>query len=210
MVPFRPGTTVSAHTRSVKWQCYHSHMHAGFVLVGGKSSRMHRDKALLPWRGTTLAQHVARIVHEAAGSVTLIGEPALYARLGYPVRADLFAGCGPVGGIATALTLTTSEWALITGCDMPGVSAASLRRLLHETATAGCDCIVPLGPAGPEPLCAVYHRAALSVFEKAIAERRFKLRDIVDRLRTRTVPGLDPENFANLNTPEEFQAFSHK
>src|SRR5205814_2477042 len=61
---------------------------AGFVLVGGKSSRMGRDKALLPFQGSTLLEHIALHVAAAAGSVTLIGEPDKYRRLGFPVLTD--------------------------------------------------------------------------------------------------------------------------
>ncbi|MEO7144809.1 MAG: NTP transferase domain-containing protein, partial [Bryobacteraceae bacterium] len=77
--------------------------HAGFVLAGGLSTRMGRDKAWLPHRGTTLAAYVAGEVLRAAGSVTLVGDPAKYARLGHPVVADHVAGRGPLGGILTAL-----------------------------------------------------------------------------------------------------------
>ena len=76
---------------------------AGFVLAGGGSRRMGRDKALLPWRGSTLIQFVAGQVLNAAGSVTLIGNPDGLAGLGYPVIGDLHPGCGPLGGLETAL-----------------------------------------------------------------------------------------------------------
>src|SRR5258708_38261336 len=77
--------------------------HAGFVLVGGKSSRMGRDKALLAWNGATLAQHAARIVAEVCGSTALVGDPVRDGSLGYPVFADRFPGCGPIGGGAAPL-----------------------------------------------------------------------------------------------------------
>ena len=62
---------------------------AGFVLAGGRSSRMGRDKALLPLDGHTLVDHIAGLVQRAAGNVTLIGPPERYATLGYPVIPDL-------------------------------------------------------------------------------------------------------------------------
>src|SRR5260370_42365165 len=64
-------------------QCYHFCVsRAGYILVGGKSSRMGQDKAFLPFGNTTLVQHVAETVRAAAGSVTLIGDPANYSDLG--------------------------------------------------------------------------------------------------------------------------------
>ena len=181
--------------------------HAGYVLVGGKSSRMGRDKALLAWHGTTLAQHVARIVGEAAGSATLIGDPARYSHLGYAVYPDRLAGHGPISGVATALAISPADWALIAGCDMPAISVAALRLLLDEAARTHCEAVIPIGPMGPEPLCAVYHRACLSVIEQSIARGRFKMRDIVNELRVCFVTSIDPACFINLNTPDEFEAF---
>jgi len=183
---------------------------SGFVLVGGRSSRMGRDKALLPWNGATLAQHTADIVAEATGSATLIGDPARYGALGYPVCTDRLPGHGPLSGIVTALTISPGEWALVAGCDMPAISSVALRLLLQETARTDFQCIVPIGPTGPEPLCAVYHRACLIALEKAIAEGRFRMREVVNELQACFFTGIDPACFANLNTPDDFAAFSHK
>jgi molybdopterin-guanine dinucleotide biosynthesis protein A len=182
--------------------------HAGFVLVGGKSSRMGRDKALLPWNGTTLAQHTARIVAEACGTAALIGDPTRFGSLGYRVFADRFPGCGPIGGIVMALTVSDTEWSLVTGCDMPALSQETLKRLLAETARTDGEAIVPIGAGGPEPLCAVYHRACLPALEKAISEGRFRMRNVVNDLQPRFFAGIDPAEFANLNTPEDLHAFS--
>jgi molybdopterin-guanine dinucleotide biosynthesis protein A len=181
--------------------------HAGFVLVGGKSSRMGRDKALLPWNGTTLAQHAAGKVAEVCGSAALVGDPTRYGSLGYRVFADRFPGCGPIGGIVTALTESNAEWSLITGCDMPALSPETLLRLLAEIKPADRQSIVPLGTGGPEPLCAVYHRACLPKLEKAISEGRFRMREILSDLQPRFIAGFDAATFANLNTPEDLEAF---
>src|SRR5438309_12050227 len=91
---------------------------SGFVLVGGKSSRMGRAKALLPWNGTTLAQHMAAIVAEAAGSAALIGDPAHYGAHGLPVFAHRMPRHGPVRGIVSALAASRTEWTLLTRGDI--------------------------------------------------------------------------------------------
>jgi molybdopterin-guanine dinucleotide biosynthesis protein A len=182
--------------------------HTGFVLVGGKSSRMGRDKALLPWRGSTLAEHIARVVEAAAGSVALIGDPFRYSHLGYLVYPDKAIGYGPIGGIAAALAVSPAEWSLVVGCDMPFLTEEPLRRLLGEAAGTDRRCVAAAGPTGLEPLCAVYHRDCLAQLENAISGSRFKMRDIVRELSALPVPGIDPSVFANLNTPEDFEAFS--
>ncbi len=186
--------------------------HAGFVLVGGKSSRMGRDKALLPWgleakSGLTLAQHVAQVVQQAAGSVNLIGDPARYAALGYPVHADQLRDCGPLAGVATALRVCAADWALIVGCDMPAISVDALRRLLAATGGTQRLCVVAVGPRGPEPLCAVYHISCLPTIEQAAAQGRFKMREAIAEIGAEPVVDISPACFANLNTPEDLEAF---
>jgi molybdopterin-guanine dinucleotide biosynthesis protein A len=186
---------------------------SGFVLAGGSSSRMGRDKALLPYRQTSLVEHVARAVLEAMGSVALIGDPDRYRDLGHAVYPDKVPGCGPLGGIYTALTVSPSsgnlpaDWNLVVACDMPGISARALRGLIDPEAKPGRNCVMALGPGGePEPLCALYHQRCLPVLERAIREKRFKMRDLVPELDADLRP-LEPSALANVNTPTDWAEF---
>ena len=113
---------------------------AGFVLTGGRSSRMGRDKALLPIEGSLLVERTAERVRAAAGSVTLIGAPARYAHLGLPVLPDLVEDGGPGGpicGLHTALKTTRADWNLVVACDMPGLTAGFLSDLLAAAKATG-------------------------------------------------------------------------
>lgn len=144
---------------------------AGFVLVGGGSTRMGRDKALLPYRGATLVEHIASIVVAAAGSATLVGDPGKYGHLGYPVVPDALPRAGPLAGICTALATSGADWNLVVACDIPAVSASFLKDLLEAAERSGTDCLLPAGPSGrPEPLCAVYHRRALPAIRGALEQ----------------------------------------
>ena len=175
------------------------------MLAGGKSSRMGRDKALLPFRGGALAGHVAAAVAAAAGSATLIGDPKKYGHLGYPVLADRSPGTGPAGGIETALTHTAADWNLVLACDMPAVSAEFLRDLLDAAERAGADALLPEGPSGRlEPLSAVYHRRCLPTLRRAIASGIRKITDALAGLEVARWTVGDAACFENLNTPEEW------
>ena len=178
----------------------------GFVLAGGRSSRMGRDKALLPLDGSTLLEQVAARVRAAAGSVTLIGPPERYSSLGLPVAADLIEDCGPIGGVYTALKISSAPWNLIVACDMPAVTTGFLAGLLEAARGADADCLVPETDRGLHPLCAVYHRRAVTALQHAIRHKSFKMHDLLRSLRTVAWPVDDPSLLENVNTLVEWGA----
>lgn len=188
-------------------------MPSGFVLAGGQSRRMGRDKGLLPYHGTALVAHVAGIVRQALGagaSVSIIGDEEPYRDLGYPVHADVVARSGPLGGLITALKWTQSDWNLVVACDMPRLLAVSLRNLVEVASGSRAPCVAASGSDGEmEPLCAVYHRRCLPVLERALADRRLKMMDLLTELHAEPVP-FPREMLANVNTPEQWKDFEEQ
>src|ERR1700733_355322 len=186
---------------------------SGFVLAGGASKRMGQPKALLPYRGTTLVEYVAKTVREAvgpAGSVQVIGDPARLGHLGLPVFPDKLPGYGPASGIYTALRVTTTDWNLVLACDMPSVTADLLRVLLLRADTAERNCVAATGPYGqPEPLCAVYHRRCLPALTRSIRDKQLRMRDFVKEIGAVWV-SVDKLGLANVNTPAEWAEFEAK
>ena len=176
---------------------------AGFVLAGGRSSRMGRDKALLEFHGATLLEVAARKLRQVVPAVTIVGPPQRYGHLGWPVIPDLVDGCGPLGGLYTALSNTAAEWNLVLACDMPAVTPETLRALLQAAPNCGCDALVPETAAGWEPLCAVYHRRLAPALGSAIQRKLFKMQEFVSKIGACPWPAPDAALFANLNTPEE-------
>jgi molybdenum cofactor guanylyltransferase len=172
---------------------------------------MGQDKAMLPFHGETLAQSVAVVVSRAAGNATLVGDPARYTGLGYPVIPDLYPGEGPLGGILTALSFSTVDWNLVVACDMPQLDAERLRALLETasqtsaTVDQGPDAVLPIDPVGrPQPLCAVYHRRCLQPFKAIFASGVRKVMDALAEVRTMRLPVGDESLFLNVNTPQEW------
>ncbi len=181
---------------------------AGFVLAGGQSIRMGRDKALLLLNGRTLVEHTAANVAAAAGNVTVIADPVRYAHLGLPVIADHYSGCGPLGGVITALTVTQQPWNLIVACDMPNAGRSFLEALLTAAARqpADCECVAPWGLHGVEPLCAVYHRQALAKLQSARERNLLKMQTVTASLQTTFLRIASVHHLRNINTPEDWAA----
>ena len=197
---------------------------AGWVLAGGHSSRMGRNKALIEIDGHPLALMAAEALGKVCETVSLVGDPAVYGKLGLPVVPDRFPGLGPLAGIEAALAATTADWNLIVACDMPSLDV-SLFEALFEAAgviNAGgdADCAVPVSPDGPsgetiEPLCAVYHRRCHAAIEAALKAGTRRVTEAISALELHhTHPGgvryvrvSRSEPFANLNTSEDLRRY---
>jgi len=181
---------------------------AGYVLAGGRSSRMGQDKALLPFRGQTLVHAVARAVEQSAGSAVLVGRAAFG-----PYRAipDLYPGEGPLAGILTALADTAASWNLIVACDMPELTAPFLLGLLEAAEASAADALVPAGPSGRlEPLCAVYHGRARAPLEAAFRAGVRKITAALEGVRAVRFPVAEILPLQNVNTPEDWSGYAAK
>ena len=154
----------------------------GIILAGGESSRFGRAKLFAPLGGAPMASWGVRALKVAGLTVGVVSdEEGVEDALGVPARADLKAGLGPIGGLWTAL-----EWArergddgvLLLGCDMPLVSEAMLGTVLGWSQTA--PAVVPMGPEGPEPLCALYRAACAPVVEHRLRSGDLSMRGLVE------------------------------
>jgi molybdopterin-guanine dinucleotide biosynthesis protein A len=152
----------------------------GIMLAGGKSRRFGRSKVLAPLAGAPLASWGVRALQAAGLPVGVVSdEEGVEAALGLPARPDLEAGLGPIGGLWTAL-----QWAsergdhgvLLLGCDMPLINEALVRTILDWDYHA--PAVVPVGPQGPEPLCALYRSTCTPEVERRLHSHDRSLRGL--------------------------------
>ncbi len=176
---------------------------AGFVLTGGQSVRMGRDKALLPFHHRTLIEALAATVRAVAGSATLIGQPERYAHLGLAGLPDLRPGLGPLSGLETVLSVTTAEFNVVLACDTPGVEHETLRAMLAQVERSASACVIARDATGQvHPLCGVYRPVCLPAVRRALDERRLRAMTLLDELDAGYFSL--PYDLSNLNTPEDW------
>jgi len=179
------------------------------ILAGGESRRMGRDKAWLEVGGQPLIRRALSTVRDSGiQEVVISGRAGTdYSTLGCPVLFDLEPGRGPLGGISRALAAATTPLVLVLAVDLPGITAAFLRKL-----AAHCD---PLTGAVPElrgelePLAAIYPKRCHVIARDCLLTFRHAARDFAEvcrrehAVRTFEVSGTDARCFANWNSPAD-------
>ncbi|MEQ1701324.1 MAG: molybdenum cofactor guanylyltransferase [Ilumatobacteraceae bacterium] len=178
----------------------------GAVLCGGASTRMGRDKALLPVDGVAMAAHVAAALRGGGcDEVVAIGGDAVgLAAVGLTVVPDEFPGDGPLGGVITALAAhPDASMVVIVACDLPRLQPSSVAALL--AALPGHEVAVATGDAGrPQPVCAAWQPSAVAALRPAFVAGERRMMQAIGLLVQVTVP-VPAQDLANVNTPSDLR-----
>jgi molybdopterin-guanine dinucleotide biosynthesis protein A len=193
---------------------------AAFILSGGVSSRMGREKGLLEFGGEPLIVRTARMIEPLVTQVSVVGPPERYAALGLPAIADqnivgregMEAVRTPLVGIATALSATKTPWNLILACDLPYLTAAWLDWLLSRVVDSSAQIVMPRTSRGLEPLAAVYRRECAAPIMAALEHGVRKVTDAIAEFRMELLSEddwnkLDPEGrvLKNMNALRDYE-----
>lgn len=181
------------------------------ILAGGLSSRMGFNKALIPWQGRPLIEHILRKVQILSDDLFIVTkEPESFNFTGVKVVEDVLARHSSLVGIYSAIKAARHHHCLVVACDMPFLNLDLLRYL--AALAPYYDVVMPLLERGPEPLHAVYSKNCLGPIEKLLSEEEDKILLFLPDVKVRYVEEdiirlFDPElaSFINVNTPEELE-----
>ncbi|MBS1952761.1 MAG: molybdenum cofactor guanylyltransferase [Cyanobacteria bacterium SZAS-4] len=180
------------------------------VLCGGKSRRMGRPKAFLPFEGTTMVNHVLNQVRDLFAEVFIVAnEPDNYEDLGVDVVKDILPYRGPLGGILSGLLVAKHEYTFVIACDMPFVD----KRLIREMTAArhGNDVVVLTHDMGVEPLLGLYSKNCIKPLEESLFAGNLSLQEFLSGLKAQPFEydagssnGEELPAFFNVNTPQDY------
>lgn len=147
----------------------------GYVLAGGRSSRMGEDKARLRIGGRSLLEIAVGKLGEVCSEVSVVGggETGLS---GVKVIPDLRPGCGPMGGMEAALRDAGGSWAMFLPVDMPMVPVGLLRAL-RDRWTGGAEARVSFAEVDgrPQPLLSAMRAEVLPWLERSLSSGSYKV-----------------------------------
>jgi molybdenum cofactor guanylyltransferase len=152
----------------------------GFVLAGGRSTRMGQNKAQLELGGRSLLERALqklRALPLEAGPRIAGGSAALLTHAA--VISDLHPGFGPLSGIEAALAASSQPLNLFLPVDTPLLPAQFLIWMLRRAQITGAVATVPRFNSLPQPLCAVYHRRLLDPITVALLAGDYKVMSVI-------------------------------
>jgi molybdenum cofactor guanylyltransferase len=152
----------------------------GYVLAGGKSSRMGRDKALLELAGKPLVFHAVSKLRRVCEDVHILSSrPELEAFA--PLVRDLHGDCGPMGGLEAALEHSRHEWSLFMPVDMPFLPASFLEDWVREVMEKRNTRVAMFTVDGvPQPLFCLLHEDVAPFVREAIGRGRYKVFPVLE------------------------------
>ncbi len=175
------------------------------VLAGGKGSRMgYCDKARLVLQGETLIKRLERET-EGFGERLLSRQGQLTEKTAFKVIQDKAVDCGPLAGIVATLEEAQYLQNVVIACDMPYMTEACLTWLVaHYKGEEALICRTQDGRI--QPLCALYHKDCLPVFQKALQENKYSLMRAIEQMHYRVldVPEQFTTCFYNMNTLDAY------
>ncbi len=187
--------------------------YSAIILAGGRSSRMGRPKAELPFAaGTMLDYIVAEMLRVFDELVVAVAEPKLFAWEGYGARSieDRVSYRGPVAALEHALRKIEFDRAFVCSCDVPFVNGDLARRLCDMLGDD--DVLIPQVDGKLHMLHAVYRKECAKILATMRTNGESRLYAIANFAKAGIVPedeirALDPEllSFFNVNTPEDYQ-----
>jgi molybdopterin-guanine dinucleotide biosynthesis protein A len=189
---------------------------SAIVLAGGKSSRMGRDKALIPLQGVPLLRQGCEVALNCAGQVYVVTPwPERYQDIlpnacrviqEVPLPGETQSH-GPLVGFAQGLTHVRTDWILLLACDLPQLQVEVLQSWAMKLENVPQEAIALLSrqPKGWEPLCGFYRRQCLPRLTQFINDggRSFQgwlSQSLVEELQVR-----DDQIFFNCNTPTDLE-----
>lgn len=191
---------------------------SGIILAGGSSSRMGKNKALLPLPGNqavTFVEHLVSLLKEFCSETLIVARDQDHARdyvfADVRVTIDETPDIGPLMGLYCGLRTIQTTHALIVAVDLPFVQRSLLSFLLSEPLPAD-TLLVPLIHNIPQVLLALYPRSILPIVKEQLLQGRRDLRCLlkiapVQFVEEAQLLQIDPQlqSFMNINTPEELR-----
>ena len=175
------------------------------IFAGGKSSRMKRDKSLLPFSTySTLTEYQYSRLSQLFSHVYISCKNKNKFNFQANFIEDVEDDYAPTSGFIASLQTLQSEKIFVISVDTPFISQSEIANILeHDDDTL--DATIACLNGKIQPLCGIYHQSLKEKFLQMSKNSEHKLGFLLQKVKTNYVDFSDEENFLNLNHPHEYE-----
>lgn len=184
----------------------------GLILAGGKSSRMGKDKGLLPLHGLPLRISLYQTLRQAGLTDVYIScrEDQLPDLGHFPGIVDIFPDTGPLGAILSAFEKDpTSAW-LVLACDMPLIRVETIRQLIAARNPAKAATVFSDESGNLQPLAAIWEPAIFPTAQSVFFTQNRSPRKVLLQSTIHLIFPQNPQDLTNINDPEALARIKKK
>ena len=187
----------------------------GIVLAGGKSTRMGRSKADLPFGDELMLQRVVRILSEVVRPIVVVGAPQQElppVPRAIEIVRDRISDRGPLQGLAAGLRALVGKCdaAYVCSCDVPLLKVAFVKRMIELLGRQ--QITVPYVGSFHHPLAAVYRLDVIEQVNDLLAADRRRPVFLFESADTYIVSQAELiqvdsklDSLRNCNCPEDYE-----
>ncbi len=173
------------------------------LFAGGKSSRMGKDKTLLPFSGyRSLSEYQYVRLGKLFQTVYISAKDNKF-----DFQADLikdrYKVSSPLAGIISVFESLDAEEVFILSADAPFVDAKVIDALIQNREDH--DAVIARTASGQQPLCGIYKRSVLPVAQENFKADDHRIGNLLNSVDTKFVFFKEEAAFTNLNHPHEYE-----
>ena len=174
------------------------------IFAGGKSSRMGKDKSLLPFgKYKTLTAFQYEKLQTLFKTVYISTKEEKF-DFDAKLIKDCYKDSSPLVGLLSIFETLDVEEVFVLSVDAPFVDVETIKHIMKINIEE-YDAVVAKSPKGIEPLCGRYKKSILPLLQKQYSEDNHRLQNLLNAAKTYTLSFKDDTLFSNLNHPEEYE-----
>jgi len=175
------------------------------IFSGGKSSRMGKDKALLPFaQYNSLAQYQYerlsknfKYVYISTKTNKFDFEANIILDIDYQTSSPLIA-------LISSLEFLKTDNIFILSVDAPFVDITTIMNIINQHQIK-YDASIAKSPYGLEPLCGLYSLKILPIAKQELEKNNHSLRAMLTKAKTQFIEFNQKKIFTNLNYPTDYK-----
>lgn len=186
---------------------------AAIILAGGASRRMGRDKATLPYEGSTFVEHMVSIVKRRCAPVFVVAAPGqALPELDAEVLRDEARGYGPLLATGRGLRAAAQagvELAFVSAVDLPLLTGDLIDQLVAPAVALGADIVLPWD-GRTHYLAGIYRTSLADRVDELVAAGERSMRALANTVDTQRVVMPRQRALTNVNTPADLAAVNSR